>query len=63
MVKKKPTTKKKTTTANNDVLVKDFKNSILVVSVLINVAIFTAWIALKVTTVYDDQVAQILFTR
>lgn len=41
----------------------DFKNSLLIVSIGINVFIFTAWLALQVTNVYDSQVATALFTR
>lgn len=46
-----------------DPLTRDFMNSILVVSVLINLAFFIGWVALQVTTQYDAQVAQLLFTR
>lgn len=42
---------------------KDFKNSLLIVSVGINVFIFTAWLALQVTTSYDSQVASVLLSR
>lgn len=42
---------------------KDFKNSLLIVSIGINVFIFTAWLALQVTGVYDSQVASVLLSR
>jgi hypothetical protein len=41
----------------------DFKHSVLIVSVLVNLYIFTAWIALQVTTRYDEQLASFLFNR
>lgn len=55
--------KRNSTTAAIEQTNRDFKNSLLIVSVGINVFIFTAWLALRVTTVYDGQVASILFTR
>ncbi|MNY68365.1 hypothetical protein D3C86_2061150 [compost metagenome] len=42
---------------------KDFKNSLLIVSISINVFIFTAWLALQVTAAYDTQVASVLLAR
>jgi hypothetical protein len=42
---------------------KDFKNSLLIVSISINVFIFTAWLALQVTAAYDTQVASVLLVR
>ena len=42
---------------------KDFKNSLLIVSIGINVFIFTAWLALQVTAAYDGQVASALLIR
>lgn len=42
---------------------KDFKNSLLIVSVSINVFIFTAWLALQVTAAYDSQIASVLLVR
>ncbi|MNH32486.1 hypothetical protein D3C87_1577300 [compost metagenome] len=42
---------------------RDFKNSLLIVSVGINVFIFTAWLALQVTAAYDSQVASVLLVR
>ena len=41
----------------------DLKHSVLIVSVLINLIIFTTWIALQVTTQYDTQIASLLFAR
>lgn len=44
-------------------VVDDLKTAALVVSLAINVAIFTGWLAIKITTQYDLQVAQFLFSR
>lgn len=44
-------------------VVDDLKTAALVVSLAINVAVFTGWLALKITTQYDLQVAQFLFSR
>lgn len=41
----------------------DFKNAALLVSVTINVAFFVGWLALQVTTQYDEQIAYLLFSR
>jgi len=41
----------------------DTKNAILIVSLTINIAIFVAWLILKLTTAYDQQVFDFLFTR
>ncbi|HSW74195.1 MAG TPA: hypothetical protein VLG71_03480 [Candidatus Limnocylindria bacterium] len=41
----------------------DLKTAVLIVSVVANLFIFTAWIALQVTTQYDAQVASFLFNR
>jgi hypothetical protein len=41
----------------------DLKNSILIVSVIANLYVLTAWIALQVTTQYDSQLANFLFNR
>lgn len=41
----------------------DVKSALLVVSVVINLFILIAWLALQVTNKYDLQVATILFTR
>lgn len=44
-------------------LTQDVRTSILIVSIMANLVIFTAWIALQVTTVYDAQVIGFLFGR
>lgn len=41
----------------------DLKHSILIVSIVVNLVVLTAWIALQVTTQYDAQIASMLFTR
>jgi hypothetical protein len=41
----------------------DLKNSILIVSVVANLFVLTAWIALQVTSQFDSQLASFLFTR
>lgn len=41
----------------------DFKTAALLVSVTINVAVFIGWLALKITTKYDEQIATFLFAR
>lgn len=41
----------------------DFRNSILTVSVVINLFFLIAWIMLQVTARYDMAVAELLFTR
>ena len=41
----------------------DLKTAVLVVSVVANLFVFTAWIALQVTTQYDSQIASFLFSR
>lgn len=41
----------------------DLKHSILIFSLIANLFIFTAWIAMQVTTQYDMQVASFLFSR
>ena len=68
MVKKKVTTAKKQTAksvASSTVRVPttsdDFRNSLLLVSLTINVVVLIGWIALKVTSKFDVQVAQFLF--
>lgn len=39
----------------------DLKHSVLIVSLVLNLVVFTAWIALQVTSRYDQSVAQVLF--
>jgi hypothetical protein len=41
----------------------DLKSSILIVSVVANLFVFTAWVALQVTSQFDAQFANLLFTR
>lgn len=41
----------------------DFKTALILVSVTINLAVFVGWLALKITTQYDEQVAAFLFGR
>lgn len=47
----------------NQYVSQDLKNSILIVSIVANLFIFTAWIALQVTTQYDTELATFLFHR
>lgn len=42
---------------------KDMLMSLLVMSLLVNLFFFVAWVVLQVTTQYDAEIAQILFTR
>lgn len=69
MVKKK-TNKDISTTIDGEVAAimqpqvhKDAVVALLVVSLIINLFILTAWVTLQVTSVYDTQVASFLFTR
>lgn len=41
----------------------DAKDAVLLVSLTINLAIFIGWLILKLTTVYDEQVVNFLFSR
>lgn len=41
----------------------DLKNSILIVSVVANLAVFTLWLTLQVTSQYDSAFANLLFSR
>lgn len=41
----------------------DMKTSLLIVSVVANMFIFTTWIALQVTTQYDFQLFNFIFGR
>jgi hypothetical protein len=41
----------------------DFKNAALVVSVTINLAVFVGWLAIKLSSQFDQEVAVMLFTR
>lgn len=42
-------------------LAQDVKHSVLIVSVVLNLVVLTAWIALQVTSQYDTSVATVLF--
>lgn len=42
---------------------KDAVVALLIVSLVINLFILTAWVTLQVTSVYDTQVATFLFSR
>lgn len=41
----------------------DIKHAVLIVSLLANAFVLLAWIALQVTTIYDYEVAKLLFYR
>lgn len=41
----------------------DFKNSVLIVSLIVNAFVLIGWITLQVTNLYDAQVTAFLFTR
>lgn len=41
----------------------DLKNSILIVSVVTNLAVLTLWVTLQVTSQYDSAFANVLFNR
>lgn len=41
----------------------DVKTAVLLVSLTVNLAFFVAWLALRLTNVYDAQVYSILFNR
>lgn len=41
----------------------DVRNAVFVVSVVLNLFIFIAWLAMQVTTRYDAQIASFLFNR
>ncbi len=67
------TTRKKTTAKAKDSFVatsahiratmSDFKSALLVVSLLINAFVLIGWIAVRITSQYDVQVASFLFNR
>lgn len=68
--KKKQTTRKTSAKASSKTEMRrvptttdDFKTAALLVSATINVGIFVGWLAIKLTTEYDIQVAQFLFSR
>ena len=41
----------------------DLKNSVLIVSVVVNLVIFTGWVILQLTSQYDSSLASILLGR
>lgn len=47
----------------NNRVSQDLKNSILIVSIVVNLIVLTSWIALQVTGQFDSQIASFLFTR
>lgn len=68
MVKKKATKKGLSSWVSKPALrqastLNDTKNAVLLVSLLINLAVFVGWLALKLTNEYDDQVAAFLFNN
>ena len=70
---KRKTNKKATTEAEattNELLAtsstqinRDVMTAVLIVSLLVNLFVLTAWVTLQVTTAYDAQVASFLFAR
>ena len=46
-----------------DQSVQDFRSAVLVVSLAINLIIFTTWIILQITTQYDSALLQALLNR
>lgn len=44
-------------------MTQDLKNAVLIVSLVANLFVFTAWLTLQVTTQYDSQIATLLFNR
>ncbi len=44
-------------------LTHDFVLSLLIVSLVVNLYVLVAWVALQITTAYDSEVAMFLFTR
>ena len=47
----------------NQYVSQDLRNSILIVSIVVNLVVLTTWIALQVTTQFDGEVAGLLFNR
>ncbi len=41
----------------------DMKSSLLVVSLMVNLVVFTAWLVIQSTNHYDAQLMSVLFTR
>jgi len=70
MVQKTNTTKKETKSLETDIAAvmqstmgQDLKNSVLIVSLVVNLVVFSLWVALQLTTVYDSQLAGFLLGR
>lgn len=42
-------------------MAQDLKHAVLIVSLVLNLVVFTGWIALQVTSRYDESVARALF--
>lgn len=42
-------------------MTQDLKHSVLIVSLVLNLVVLTGWIALQVTSRYDESVARALF--
>lgn len=63
MAKKKETSAVKTTQPRVPTTSDDVKTAILIISLALNVAIFIGWVILRVTSKYDEQVFNFLFTR
>lgn len=70
MVTQKTNTKKTSTVeaveANEtavSTISQDLKNSVLIVSMVANLFIFTLWLVLQVTTQYDASFTQLIFSR
>lgn len=63
MAKKKEVSTAKTTQTRIPTTSDDVKTAILIISLALNVAIFIGWVILRVTSKYDEQVFNFLFTR
>ena len=42
-------------------MTQDLKHAVLIVSLVLNLVVFTGWIALQVTSRYDESIARALF--
>lgn len=49
--------------ASIDPINRDLMISVLIVSLAVNLFVLIGWVALKVTSAYDSEVAAFLFTR
>ena len=47
----------------NTYVMNDFRTSILIVSVVANLIVLTAWLVLQASAQFDGQVASLLFNR